>query len=184
MKTKLTTILALLACGCVWANAQAPADAGTGQGPQKGPRGDRGPRRFPPELLEKYDTDKDGKLSPEEREALRKDRREMMEKRRQEMLEKFDADKDGKLSPEERKAAFEAKHKEMLEKYDTDKDGKLSPEERKAIPPEDRPMGMGQGGPGGRRGPGRPGGRPGPGGPPEGQGGPPPAPPEEAPAGE
>lgn len=52
-------------------------------------------------MLEKYDADKDGKLSPEENKTAR----ETEEKR---ILEKYDADKDGKLSPEERRAAMEA----------------------------------------------------------------------------
>ena len=53
------------------------------------------------QLLEKYDTDKDGKLSAKERKAAG-------EARKAEFLKKFDKDKDGKLSAEERKAAYEA----------------------------------------------------------------------------
>ena len=114
-------------------------------------------------LLNKFDTDKDGKLSPDERKA-------MQEERKAEILKKFDTDGDGSLSDDEKaamKAARQAKHAELLAKYDADKDGKLSPAEVKAARDagEELPM---PGGPAGKRGPGGPDGkRP---------GGPPPAP--------
>lgn len=117
-------------------------------------------------LLAKFDIDKDGKLSPEERQA-------MHEERKAEMLKKFDTDGDGTLSDDEKaaaKAAREAKHAELLAKYDADSDGKLSPAEIKAARDagEELPMLGGPGGHGGKRGPGGPDGkRP---------GGPPPAP--------
>lgn len=86
----------------------------------------KGPGRpVPPEVLERFDLDKDGKLSPEERKAA-------MAERRQKMLEKFDTDGDGQLSETEReaaRAAFEARRQELLAKYDADQDGKLSREE-------------------------------------------------------
>jgi Ca2+-binding EF-hand superfamily protein len=99
-------------------------------------------------LLAKFDTDKDGKLSPDERKA-------MHEERKAEMLKKFDTDGDGVLSDDEKaamKAAREAKHAELLAKYDADKDGKLSPAEVKAARDagEELPM---RDGPGGKRGP-------------------------------
>ena len=85
------------------------------------------------EILEKYDTDGDGKLSTEERANKRKNR----PNRQSERLEKFDKDGDGRLGPEERKAARKAKksereahQKKMLEQYDEDGDGKLGREER------------------------------------------------------
>ena len=53
------------------------------------------------QLIEKFDTDGDGKLSDEEKQAAR-------EARKAEFLKKFDKDGDGELSPEERKAAGEA----------------------------------------------------------------------------
>lgn len=58
-------------------------------------------------MLEKYDTDKDGKLSEEERAVLNEDRK----KRRAELLEKYDADGNGKLDREEIKAARDAGEK-------------------------------------------------------------------------
>lgn len=48
-------------------------------------------------MLEKYDADKDGKLSKEEAEKARTERQA-------EMLKKYDKDGDGKLSVEERRA--------------------------------------------------------------------------------
>ena len=85
-------------------------------------RGERGPRpegmehpgnrRRPhnerPEMLEKFDADKDGQLSPEEHKALResapKFRGERPAKNRKGFMEKFDTDKDGKLSDAEKEA--------------------------------------------------------------------------------
>ncbi len=130
---------------------------------------DKPKREVPPMLLEKFDADKDGKLSDDERKAARAEMKAMQEKRQAAMLEKYDADKDGKLSDTEKatmKTDMEAKRAAMLEKYDADKSGKLEPEEIKAaraageeIPPP--PMGHGPGGKRGKRGPG-----PGPDGPP------------------
>ena len=68
-----------------------------GENGGRGPKGPRGERPGMPENMEQFDTDKDGKLSDEERKAARA----AME---QKMLEQFDTDKDGKLSDEERKA--------------------------------------------------------------------------------
>ena len=117
MKTTPLMILGALAATVSFASAQ-----------EKPKRGGDGPPPFPPEVIEKFDADKDGKLSKEEREAARAEHEKQ-----------FDKDGDGKLNDEERKAMREEGHKKMLEKYDTDKDGKLSDEERKAMP--QRPKG-------------------------------------------
>ena len=127
------------------------AEPGEGRGPKgegKGPRG--GDRTPPAEIIEKFDTDGDGKLNDEERKAARAAHREIMEKRRAEMLAKYDTDKDGKLSADERKAA-------MLDRFDTDKDGVLSDAEKEAAKSEIRrgghgPRGEGRGPRGGGRG--------------------------------
>ena len=68
------------------------------------------------EILKKFDKDGDGKLSQEERQAMREDR----------------------------KAEIEARHADMIKKFDKDGDGKLSDEERAAMP--QRPMRPGRGG--------------------------------------
>jgi hypothetical protein len=152
MKTKQLLTLAALLGTCGFASAQ-----------EKPKRPDRPQREVPAAILEKFDADKDGKLSPDERKA-------MMAEREAAMLAKYDADKDGKLSPEERKTMreeMEARRKALLEKYDADKDGKLSPEEIKTARAagEEMPMGPGPGdrkaprgpkGPGGKKGPGAP----------------------------
>jgi Ca2+-binding EF-hand superfamily protein len=166
MKTRLIcTTLAAFAAGSITASAQ---------------QGDRPKRDLPPEVLEKFDTNKDGKLDQDERKAAMQARRARMEKQRKNMLEKFDGDGDGKLDENERKAAGEAmkaRHAELLEKYDADGDGKLSPAERKtAIDAGEKlpirpPAKRGHGGPDGKRGPGGPEGKRGPGGP-EGKRGP------------
>ena len=106
-------------------------------------QGPRGPRRgmMDPEqqkqMLEKFDTDKDGKLSDEERKAMR----EEFMKNRPQMPGQPGAQgprgpRHGMMDPEQQK--------QMLEKFDVDKDGKLSDEERKAMREEfmkNRPQG-------------------------------------------
>ena len=160
MKTTKLIALGALLGSCTFAVAQDKPN--------------RPQRPIPAPVLEKFDTDKDGKLSDDEKKAMRDEMKAQQEKRKAAALEKYDKDGDGKLSEEERaamKADMDAKRAAMLEKYDADKDGKLSPSEIKTardageemLPPI---MGRGPGGPGGK------GGRPGPGGP----GGPPPAP--------
>lgn len=90
-------------------------------GAQEKPKRGGGP--VPPEILEKFDADKDGKLSKEEREAARAAREK-----------EFDKDGDGKLNDEERKALQQDNRKRFIARFDKDGDGKLSDEERKAIP--------------------------------------------------
>ena len=143
-KSILILFLSALATSLV----AAPPEGGKG-GKDK-PGGDRkGP---PPHIIEKFDTDGDGKLNEQERAAAKAE----MEKRRAEAIKEFDKDGDGKLNEQERLAAFKArmekqpKFKEMiLKKFDADKNGELSDEEiAKAA----------KGPGGGRRGEGKPGG--------------------------
>ncbi len=91
---------------------------------------DRPHRKLPPEVIEKFDKDGDGKLNEEEREAAKAGRKEMMEARKKEMIAKFDTDGDGELSEEEREAAKAARKQMMLEKFDKDGDGELSDDEK------------------------------------------------------
>ncbi len=100
-------------------------------------------------MLEKFDTDKDGKLSEDERKAMQAARTAKMEERRKEMIAKFDKDGDGKLNDEEREKAKEGHQAEMIKKFDKDGDGKLSVEERAKMPKRPMP----HGGPDGKRGP-------------------------------
>ncbi len=73
--------------------------------------------------LKKYDADGDGKLSKEEKTAMKADRKQKKADNKAKRLEKYDADGDGKLSKEEKIA--------MKTALDTDGDGKVSREERK-----------------------------------------------------
>lgn len=99
---------------------------------------------FEAKLLEKFDADKDGKLSDAEKEAIKADFEKNAPKFRKHgpkgprCCGKKGPRPHGprpELSEEQKaemKAKFEARKAEMLAKYDADKDGKLSCEERKA----------------------------------------------------
>jgi hypothetical protein len=123
MKMKLTSVVVAIAT-CAIVSAAPPKGDEKG----KGPRG--GGRPIPKEMLEKFDKDKDGKISAEERKAAMEEGKAAMEARRAEIMAKFDKDGDGKLNEEERKAAGEARKAEMMKKFDKDGDGELSKEER------------------------------------------------------
>jgi Ca2+-binding EF-hand superfamily protein len=124
---------------------------GQGGGPGKGGPGKGGPggpnhKQFRQQMIERFDADGDGQLSPEERDAARAAMQDHAGPggkggfNRHAMLERFDTDGDGQLSPEERDAARAAMkdaggkggmHRQaMMERFDTDGDGVLSPEER------------------------------------------------------
>ena len=62
---------------------------------------------FRKKILEKFDTNHDGKLDDTEKAAAKA----AMQKHHQEMLAKYDTNGDGKLDPSERKAVREARHK-------------------------------------------------------------------------
>ncbi|MBQ5665402.1 MAG: hypothetical protein IIV41_05990 [Akkermansia sp.] len=85
---------------------------------KKGPRRPHSPRpqlseeqkaEMKAKFMEKFDADKDGKLSDAEKEAVKAEMKAKFEARRAEMkakfMEKFDADKDGQLSDAEKEAA-------------------------------------------------------------------------------
>lgn len=132
MKTKLMMTMGALLGTMLMAGAQGAGEKPKGEGKPPGGR----PQGPLPQMLEKFDTDKDGKLSKEEREAMKAERQKAGEGQRKEMLDKLDTNKDGKISPEEREAFKTDRQKEMeqrrkadFEKFDADKDGKLSYEE-------------------------------------------------------
>ena len=106
----------------------------------KGPRPHR-PDGPPKALIEKFDTDGDGKLSEQEREAAKA----AMGEKRDAFIAKYDKDGDGKLNEEERKAAREEwkgkdrpkppggpSRERIIKRFDKDGDGKLNEEEREA----------------------------------------------------
>lgn len=91
-----------------------------------------------PDFLEIYDTDGDGVLSEEERQAMREARRD---DRHQHFIDEWDTDGDGVLSEEEKEAAHIAIRERIIarralrfDEADINGDGFLSPEEFKAIP--------------------------------------------------
>lgn len=144
MKTLCATALTVLMMSAMLIAQDAPK----GDRPPPPPEGFPRRMNMPAEVLKKYDKDGDGKLSQEEREAMRKDRQAEFEanraKQRAEFEKRFDKDGDGKLNAEE-----EAAMREEMNAFRR----------------------QGPGGPGGRRGPGGRGGRRG------GQNGAPPPPP-------
>ncbi len=100
------------------------------QGPRGQHRGMMNPEQRK-QMLEKFDTDKDGKLSDEERKAMRE---EFMKNRPQRPQMPGQPGAQGPQGPRgpHRGMMDPEQQKKMLEKFDTDKDGKLSDEERKA----------------------------------------------------
>ena len=97
----------------------------------KGPK-HKGPKANKEEILKKFDKDGDGKLSEDERAAVREAMKAKMDAKKAEILAKFDKDGNGELSEDERAAAREAKKAEILTKFDKDGDGKLNDAERAA----------------------------------------------------
>ena len=83
-------------------------------------------------VLEKFDTNHDGKLDENEKAAMKEQMRQMREKRREAMLARFDANKDGKLDDGERKAMIDTLTTERFKKLDTNGDGVISLDEFRA----------------------------------------------------
>jgi EF hand len=91
--------------------------------------------KLPAALLETFDTNKDGTLSDDEKNAMKAAMQAKSEERKAAILAKYDKDKDGKLSDDEKatlKAEMDAKRTALIAKYDANKDGKLNPAEMKA----------------------------------------------------
>ena len=105
-----------------------------------GPGGGRGVRN--PELILKFDANKNGQLEDSEREAMRAE----MKKLRAEKLAKYDTNKDGELDENERKALRDEFAAERFKALDKNGNGTLSLEEFKAGMAE-----RAHGGPHGRR---------------------------------
>jgi Ca2+-binding EF-hand superfamily protein len=89
---------------------------------------------FHQKKLERFDLDKDGRLSDTERAQMKVAFKERREARRAEMLARFDANKDGVLDESERAAAKAERMQRVLARLDVNKDGVLSVEEVKCTP--------------------------------------------------
>ncbi len=76
-------------------------------------------------IAARMDTDGDGQISAEERQAY-------AEAERAAILKRIDTDGDGEISHEERRAAAEAERAAIAATMDTDGDGEISAEERAA----------------------------------------------------
>lgn len=110
------------------------------KGSRKGPRDSERHKK----MLERFDTDGDGKLSREERDEARKSLKSRLgdfgEKKHQRMLKEFDVDGDGKLSEVEREKVRKVMRarrdqadgylkkvkQKVMGQFDTDADSKLS----------------------------------------------------------
>ena len=84
------------------------------------------------EILQKYDTNKDGKLDDSEKATMKADFQAKHEQRKAEMLAKFDTNKDGKLDDAEKATMRDVRTTEAFKKLDTNGDGQLSLTEFKA----------------------------------------------------
>ncbi len=87
------------------------------------------------ELLQKYDTNKDGKLDDSERAQMKADFQAKREAEKAAMLQKYDTNKDGKLDDTERAAMRSDKLTERFKQLDTNGDGVISLDEFKAQKP-------------------------------------------------
>lgn len=158
-RIKISGIIALLACSLVTPvvaeergherkGRHEPNSGHQGQkkgGERVGRDSRRGGARHK-DFLKKFDLDKDGELSAEERKnahaSIKKGRAAkaaQMKRVRERFLLKFDEDGDGEISKGEKEKARKETKKQMqalrdqlTEKYDADGDGKLSGKERKA----------------------------------------------------
>ena len=120
MLTKMK--LAILLCGSLVATGVGIAGAqgfGGGNGGGKAA------------ILEKYDTNKDGKLDDSERAVLRADMKAKREAKHAQMLAKYDTNKDGKLDQQERKVMRDDRATAAFQKMDKDGNGSISLDEFK-----------------------------------------------------
>lgn len=110
MKT-LLALSALLIAPFVFAQDCPKDDSVSPKEPKMDRPERKGPKMTPEqrsahhaEMIKKFDKDGDGKLSEEEKTAMKSERKEKGKNRRAEMIKKFDKDGDGKLSEEEKTA--------------------------------------------------------------------------------
>ena len=93
------------------------------------------------EFMAKYDKNKDGKLSDDERKSVKADWKKRGEEMKKEFMAKYDKNKDGKLDDKEKKAvreAWAAKHKEWREKMRARHSGSRGSDKKKDAPKKNR----------------------------------------------
>ena len=102
-------------------------------------RGDRRGEDWRQQMMSRYDTDGDGEISDEERQAARDAMRARRDEMRAQWVSRWDKDGDGELSEEEMgeaRAEREKARKEfeavLVDRFDADGDGELSEIEREA----------------------------------------------------
>ena len=83
-------------------------------------------------MLQKFDTNHDGKLDPAEKRAMHAERKARHQARREELLQRFDKNKDGKLDESERKEMKLALRSERFKTLDANGDGTVSLQEFQA----------------------------------------------------
>jgi len=84
------------------------------------------------QMIEKFDSNKDGKLDANEKAAMKTAFDAKRAEMKKEMLTKFDTNKDGKVDDGERAVARDARMTETFKKLDTDGNGQISITEFKA----------------------------------------------------
>jgi Ca2+-binding EF-hand superfamily protein len=131
MKSGILLASLAVAVLAAWSTPLLAADDAAGKGDKGG--------AFRAKLLEKFDTNGDGKLDDQERAAARDAFKEKIAKFKEalkgKILKKLDTNGDGKLDDKERsaaKATFAEKKAEWIKKFDKNGDGKLDDTERAA----------------------------------------------------
>ena len=95
-------------------------------------KGHMGPRK---EMIEKFDSNKDGKLDDAEKAKLREARQAMFAEKKAEKLARFDANKNGTLDDAERTAMHDQRVAARFAMLDANKDGAITLDEMKAAKP-------------------------------------------------
>jgi hypothetical protein len=95
-------------------------------------KGHMGPRK---EMIEKFDTNKDGKLDDAEKAKLREAKQAMFAQKKADKLAQFDANKNGTLDDAERTAMHEQRVAKRFAMLDANKDGAITLDEMKAAKP-------------------------------------------------